>query len=288
MGKESKKSYYAIIPADVRYDEDLPAGAKLLYGEITALCGKEGHCWASNSYFAELYNKGNRTITRWISALIEQGHIQADVEKEAGNQRRIYLTSAMAKNGDTYRQKCPYPIAKNGDTYRQKCPYPIAKNGDTLKPKMAIPIDKNGHHNNKDNNTSNITDNNTFSQKIGLSTKDDQHCGFTLLLSRGVDEQVARSLVYKHHTTLASIEEVVKNGLAKEDEAHRNGGDFRLEPGYIVKSLNQARREGKIVRPTKLSRNFSAKLKASRKYEPLSKAEFQKRKNRQLAELKKA
>ena len=48
MGKE-KPNYYAIIPAEIRYDKKLTPNSKLLYGEITALANKEGYCWAGNT-----------------------------------------------------------------------------------------------------------------------------------------------------------------------------------------------------------------------------------------------
>ena len=78
-------SYYAIIPAEVRYDKDLPPNAKLLYGEITALCNKEGYCFASNEYFANLYGVSKRSITGWIAALEKKGYIAVPPS------RRIYI-----------------------------------------------------------------------------------------------------------------------------------------------------------------------------------------------------
>jgi hypothetical protein len=36
-----KPSFYAILPADVRYAEDLTSLQKILYAEITALTNKE-------------------------------------------------------------------------------------------------------------------------------------------------------------------------------------------------------------------------------------------------------
>lgn len=74
-----KKSYYAIIPANVRYDESLTPNAKLLYGEITALCNQEGYCWAKNSYFANLYDVKKETISRWVSDLVKRGYIKTQI-----------------------------------------------------------------------------------------------------------------------------------------------------------------------------------------------------------------
>ena len=79
---EEKPNYYAIIPAEVRYDNDLRAGAKIFYGEITALCSKYGVCTASNNYFAELYDMSPSGVSRWITQLKDKGYIYVEYEKE--------------------------------------------------------------------------------------------------------------------------------------------------------------------------------------------------------------
>lgn len=79
MFEEISKGYYAVIPATVRYDKELTPNAKLLYGEITALCNDKGYCWATNKYFAELYGVSIVSISKWIKALSERGHIQTNV-----------------------------------------------------------------------------------------------------------------------------------------------------------------------------------------------------------------
>ena len=86
-----KPNYYAIIPADVRYS-NLKPNAKLLYGEITALSGKLGYCYASNNYFADLYGVSKNTVSRWISDLNKLGFINIEVERNEKKQvikRRI-------------------------------------------------------------------------------------------------------------------------------------------------------------------------------------------------------
>lgn len=84
-----KRSYYAIIPANVRYDKRLIPNAKLLYGEITALCNERGYCWASNDYFAELYNVKKETISRWISDLEKYGYIKRSIIFKEGTKQII-------------------------------------------------------------------------------------------------------------------------------------------------------------------------------------------------------
>ena len=88
---KDKPNYYAIIPADVRYS-NLKPNAKLLYGEITALSGKLGYCYASNNYFADLYGVSKNTVSRWISDLNKLGFINIEVERNEKKQvikRRI-------------------------------------------------------------------------------------------------------------------------------------------------------------------------------------------------------
>lgn len=74
-----KPNYYAVIPANVRYDKRLKDKAKLLYGEIAALTNKHGYCSASNKYFANLYEVDVSTISRLIKNLCDYGYITTEL-----------------------------------------------------------------------------------------------------------------------------------------------------------------------------------------------------------------
>lgn len=92
-------NYYAVIPANVRYDKDLTANAKLLFGEISALTNEKGFCWASNEYFAELYNVSTRSITTWISQLAKKNYIYVKVNTSGDKYERIIrLVSRVEEN----------------------------------------------------------------------------------------------------------------------------------------------------------------------------------------------
>ena len=110
----TKPSYYAIIPAEVRYNNQLSANEKLMYGEITALTQSTGECWATNAYFGEIYNKDVRTIRRWVSHLSSLGYINIKLvykpDSKEVDKRIITLGTKLSLASG---QKCPTGEGKN-------------------------------------------------------------------------------------------------------------------------------------------------------------------------------
>lgn len=118
-------SQWAILPAPVRYDPELPANAKLLYAEIAAKTNTTGFCWASNEYFAKQMGLSADSVSRLIKQLETSGYIVVAVDPMAVNEKRreIYLTpkgfgleGGIGKNAETpSRQKCRDRIGKNAE-----------------------------------------------------------------------------------------------------------------------------------------------------------------------------
>jgi len=128
-------------------------GAKLLYGEITCLCNKDGYCWASNAYFSELYSKSGNTISRWISELARAGFIFPIVDNIKGNSRKIWLSDVVG-------------IGKNAVTLSTKM-----VRGSTQK--RRDPLTKNGEYNNKENNKKN--NNNEYQKAVAAENENPSH-----------------------------------------------------------------------------------------------------------------
>lgn len=160
--------YYAIITARVRYDKNLCSNAKLLYGEISALTNTSGVCWAGNLYFANLYNVSVETISRWVSSLRDAGHITVEIDKAAGNTRKISLA---------------YPIDEKINTY-------CAKDQEVLT-KRSIAIDENV----KSYIRKNITNNNT-SNKQTPAQEETSFPETDTLLDNGFKTEVNETLTW--------------------------------------------------------------------------------------------
>lgn len=140
--QDNHPNLFAVIPAKVRYDKNLSSTAKLIFAEISALSGKEGYCWASNAYFADLYGCTKDTISRVISELEKYGYISVIIDKVGGNKRRIYALF------DHY--SAPKKVQ------------PVRKNPKNLSVKKPQGNHEKTYHNNTSNNTSKIREENAL------------------------------------------------------------------------------------------------------------------------------
>lgn len=122
---ENKKSYYAIIPANVRYDKELTANAKLLYAEITALCNEKGYCWAINEYFADLYGVSTRSVKSWISQLVNKKYIFSEIIYKENSKEILYRylkisNETVKQNPNTMVKKTSLGSEENFPTPREE------------------------------------------------------------------------------------------------------------------------------------------------------------------------
>lgn len=122
---EEKPNYYAILTAEVRYDERLTSTEKLLYAEITALTNKEGICWASNHYFSKLYNVTPDYIRKMIRKLEKYNYIKTQLifKDKRVVRRNIYLSynsmgGDIQKYGRGIIQKYGYNNINNNNINR--------------------------------------------------------------------------------------------------------------------------------------------------------------------------
>ncbi|KRM95980.1 hypothetical protein FC19_GL001461 [Liquorilactobacillus aquaticus DSM 21051] len=119
---KEQPSYYSILTANVRYDSRLKGDEKVLFSEITALATKQGFCYATNSYFVDVFSNVTKgTISRRINHLKELGYLKIVLirdENKQIKQRRMYpITDPIINSDDTPMRKTEGdPIGSSADT----------------------------------------------------------------------------------------------------------------------------------------------------------------------------
>ena len=126
MNEHQKPAYWAVLPATIRYDPDIPSTAKLLYAEISALTDISGYCFASNDYFASNFEITVKSVQRLIKNLADKGYVTVDVVRDPESNevvsRRIFAGINPTAEVDTphLKNKVRSP-QKQGDPSPQKC-----------------------------------------------------------------------------------------------------------------------------------------------------------------------
>ena len=120
MEEKNTPNYFGILPANVRYDKKLKPMEKILYTEITALANSKGYCYATNSYFANLYDVHKNTAGTWINNLEKLGYIKSRIIYETGTknvkERQLFIVTPINEKIDRYQQKDCDPINEKIDT----------------------------------------------------------------------------------------------------------------------------------------------------------------------------
>lgn len=227
--EEQQKAYYAIIPAEVRYDKDLPPNAKLLYGEITALCNDKGYCWASNQYFADLYHSSISAVQKWVSALVKKGYINLELVYKEGTkqilQRKLYITPGV--NIYTTSHKNLYdPGVKNYMT-----------------PGVNIYVENNKDINNTFNNKKDVyTRKHKYGEYQHVLLTDEEHTHLVELYGNSLDEHIkildeyieTSGKSYKNHSL------VLQKWVHDEWTKRNKNNPVKLDSKFYAQESNQS------------------------------------------------
>lgn len=155
MGKQEQPNFYAILPATIRYSEDLSEFQKLLYAEITALANKNGYCFASNSYFAWLYKKSNTWVSKSINTMAKLWYLEIEREQALWNIRKIFIWELKKMRKQV--KKAQKEAIEEKDKPIEVEFNPIEENfKGGIEEKCKTPIEENFKHNITSNNTTSV------------------------------------------------------------------------------------------------------------------------------------
>jgi hypothetical protein len=71
-----KPNYYSIIPADVRYDEELPSSAKIIFSELTIHCNEDGYCKIHKDKISHKLNMNPTSFNRNLKKLLNKTYLE--------------------------------------------------------------------------------------------------------------------------------------------------------------------------------------------------------------------
>lgn len=96
MEKDNEEFISSLITLSILGDNRLTFLERLLLIHIISLCKKKGYCWATNKYFANIYDVTPVTISKSISNLATFNYIKTEYDnKNTNNSKRIIKLSEV-------------------------------------------------------------------------------------------------------------------------------------------------------------------------------------------------
>lgn len=119
------ENIFSQVPAQMKKDNSIPDGAKILFGDIAYICKNEKRFRLSDSKIAEAYGISERTAKYWIKKLEDAGYITKSRERnpETGLMERVIVAADIelyAKQAEREQEKAK-KMQKLAELYAKIC-----------------------------------------------------------------------------------------------------------------------------------------------------------------------
>ena len=107
-----------LIPADVLLNKDLVDKEKIILSIILGLSKKNGTCYATNGYIADMLNTTDETVSRTISSLNNKKYVKVIIDNQKKNCRKREIVP-IEENIFKHPQSGQVCIDENSKEYPQ-------------------------------------------------------------------------------------------------------------------------------------------------------------------------
>jgi DNA-binding Lrp family transcriptional regulator len=264
---------YLRVPVEILRTEGLSALGKLIAAALVYKAAGKGRAWPHQETLAAELGCSRRSVIRAIEELETSGKLE------------VHHGGGGRKRGNEYRPTAAFyrAILARGTADRVTKVRPLRKQTEPEDLKRTGAVE-------------NVSSACLSGCRRIESPGTPEDRAFGRLVEHGVHRTIAESLVYDQHHPAASVEQAIDNALVRQ-AVHRQKGDDRFRAfklaAYVVGSLNQARREASLIKPSRLfvqakARHDRAELHRREAWRPLSESEFEQRRRRCLEQLRAA
>lgn len=228
--KQIHKGYFSIIPAFIRYDTKLKDKAKLLYAEITALSNENGYCYATNSYFSQIYGVAKETVSRLISELVNGGYVKVVLIKQNSEvvERRIYICEMSIPIDENVNTPIDENVKENSIYINNIPPYTPQRGDDVESDQLSV-------------------DNEPAEKKPSRLERDFEQ------FWAAYPKKIGKSLCLRKWKAIKPSAELVETMLTAI-ETQKQSDSWKKEQGQFIPNphtwLNQGRWEDEVEKPT--------------------------------------
>lgn len=92
--------FYALVPHEILFNNDLTSGEKLIAGLINGFCDKKGACDLTNREIGKMMNQSEASINKTVQRLIKKGVVESDLKTRNRLLKMVVIRDNLTLIGD--------------------------------------------------------------------------------------------------------------------------------------------------------------------------------------------